>query len=213
MTIKFDNVTILCDEDENVCECTAAATSAILRNGEINVVLPASWSKDGDRLVGPSCTERRALQRAMLATVPDPSNDPAPLKATRAQRLETMKETLRADLEEREAEFPELREFMRQLVLADGDVPDFLGHIGDAKVKTEVRVRGDYVEISFSHALAPLLEGENPAQHMTLTLQHKDLELINPPAFVDPAVLTWVQNCLKTMTVEEVSDRPKPVAH
>lgn len=199
MAIRFDNVTVLCDATCKACghRCTAQ-TSASLMDGQLRVLVPHGWTQDGDTLLGPNCTEERALHKVLRAEVPDPANDPEPLRADREHRLATMKEVVRADLEEREAEFPELREFVRQIVLKDGDVPDFLGHVGPGKV--EVRVRGNYVEISFP--------GE---QSMSLTLLHEGLEIRNPPPFMDQRVLGWVQNCLKTMVPEEVPEE-EPVA-
>ena len=164
--------------------------------------MPPGWTQDGETLLGPGCTEERALHKAMRADLPDPAEDPPALRETREARLDTMKEVVKADLENREAEFPELREFVRQIVLKDGDVPDFLGHIGNGvKTQTEVRVRGNYVEISFP--------GE---QSMSLTLKHNDLVLMDPPPFMDPHVVEWVQNCLKTMVPEEVSGTDEPMA-
>jgi hypothetical protein len=212
MGIRFDSVTVLCDATCKACTHRCSATTAAsLDDGQLRVLIPAGWTQDGDMLLGPNCTEERALQRAMAAEVPDPDKDPPALKKDREERLKAMKEVVRADLEDREAEFPELREYVRQLVLDEGDVPDFFGHIGDAKVKTEVRVRGNYVEISFSHAIVPLLKGKNPTQHMSLTLKHENLELVDPPAFVDRQVVEWVQNCLRTMDLAEVSP-DEPVA-
>jgi hypothetical protein len=205
MTIILDSVLVRCDATCQACDhqCTAI-TQAVLKNGEIRVTMPPQWTQDGDQMIGPQCTEERALQKAMEADLPDPAEDPPALKETREQRLETMKETVRADLEEREAEFPELREFMRTLTVSDGDMPDFMGHVGKDKAgaRVEVRVRGDYVEI--------LWPGE---QTMNLTLKHEELVLVDPPPFIDPDVLTWVQSCLKTMSIAEVSDRSEPVAH
>jgi len=190
---------VLCDATCKACTHRCSATTAAsLTDGQLKVLIPSGWTQDGDMLIGPNCTEERALQRAMMAEVPDPAKDPPALKKDREERLSAMKEVVRADLEEREAEFPELREYVRQLVLNEGDMPDFLGHVGPGKV--EVRVRGDYVEISFP--------GE---QSMSLTLRHTNLEIKDPPAFMDRQVLDWVQNCLRTMDPAEVPDEG-PVA-
>ena len=201
MAIRFDGVTVLCD----TCEGgpyqfrVAAETSASLVDGQLRVLRPTGWVEEGDTLICPRCAEERALERVDEAKVPDPADDPPVVAKTREERLKTMKEVVRADLEDREAEFPELREFVRQIVLKDGDVPDFLGHVDDAKV--EVRVRGGYVEISWP--------GE---QSMSLTLRHEDLVIKDPPAFMDKRIIEWVQNCLRTMTPDEVSDEGEPVA-
>lgn len=213
MGIKFENVTVLCDSTCKACEhrCSAV-TVASLEKGQFRVLIPAGWTQDGDTLLGPNCTEERALRKVHEADLPDPAQDPPALKETRGDRLDTMKEVVRADLEEREAEFPELREFMRQIILKDGDIPDFLGHIGDAQVKTEVRVRGNYVEISFGSGLGPLLKGNGVGQSMSLTLKHDDLMLVDPPPFMDRQVLEWVQNCLRTMTPDEVPKADEPLA-
>lgn len=210
MAIRFDGVKVLCD----VCEGQTRAmaeTSAALVDGQLRVLRPSGWMEEGTTLLCPRCAEERALEKVDEAEVPDPANDPEPLKKTRAERLTQMKEVVRADLEEREAEFPELREFIREIVMKDGDVPDFLGHIGNANVKTEVRVRGSYVEISFGAGFGPWLKGES-GPGMSLTLKHEDLKLVDPPAFVDPAIVEWVQNCLRTMTPDELSDEDEPVA-
>lgn len=210
MAIRFDGVKVLCD----VCKGqtrAVAATSAALVDGQLRVLRPSGWSEEGDSLLCPVCTEQRALERVDEAEIPDPANDPEPLKRTRKERLETMKEVVRADLEEREAEFPELREFVRQFVMNDGDVPDFLGHIGGANVKTEVRVRGGYVEISFGTGYGHSMTGSS-GPGMSLILKHEDLKLVDPPAFVDPTIIEWVQSCLKTMTPDELSDEDEPVA-
>jgi hypothetical protein len=205
MAIRFGNITVLCDATCKACEHRCSAqTSAALEDGQIKVLVPHGWTQDGYMLLGPNCTEERALQRAMMAEVPDPTNDPEPLKADREHRLSAMKEVVRADLEEREAAFPELREFVRKLVLKEGDVPDFLGHIGNVRnepsARVEVRVRGNYVEISWP--------GE---QSMSLTLLHENLEIKDPPKFMDEQVLEWVQNCLRTMVLEEVPTEDEPV--
>jgi len=214
MAIRFKNVMVLCDACEKgpFQHRITAETSAALVDGQLRILMPHGWTQDGDTLICPTCTEAKALAKVHEAEVPDPANDPPALKETREARLETMKEVVRADLEEREAEFPELRDFVRQLVLKDGDVPDFLGHIGDAQVKTEVRVRGNYVEISFGSGFGPWLKGEGIGQGMSLTLCHDNLEIVDPPAFVDRQVLDWVQNCLRTMTPAEVSGSDEPVA-
>lgn len=199
MAIRLDNVTVLCDGNcQRGMYRYTAETSAALVNGEIRVLMPTGWAQDGDTLICPQCAEERALAKVHEAKIPDPANDPEPLKRTREDRLAAMKEVVKADLEEREAEFPELREFIRQIVVKDGDMPDFLGHVGDARV--EVKVRGNYVEISWP--------GE---QSMTLTLQHENLKLVSPPAFMDAKVVEWVQNCLLTMSPDEVKDEPDPV--
>lgn len=211
MGVRFENVVVSCDSTCKACEhqCTAL-TIAKLEDGLIRVAIPPGWTQDGDTLLGPNCTEERALYKAMQADLPDPADDPEPLRETREARLDTMKEVVKADLEEREAEFPELRDFVRRIVLKDGDVPDFLGHVGPGKV--EVRVRGDYVEISFGQNLGSWLKNGSDGQGMSLTLRHRDLEIENPPAFMDPQVLEWVQGCLRTMTPAEVSDDDGPVA-
>lgn len=198
MAIRFDSVTVLCDACDEGRYRATAETSAALANGQLRVLRPPGWSEAGPKLICPTCAEARALEKVDQAEVPDPTNDPEPLRKTREERLDSMKEVVRADLEEREAEFPELREYVRQIMVKDGDMPDFLGHVGDAKV--EVKVRSNYVEISWPGA-----------QSMTLTLQHDDLKLVNPPLFMDAKVVEWVQNCLQTMAPDEVKDEPDPV--
>jgi len=204
MAIRFDGVTVLCDTCEGQTRAMAD-TSAALVDGQLRVLRPAGWAEEGDVLLCPRCAEERALEKVDEAKVPDPANDPPVIAETRENRLKLMKEVVKADLEEREAEFPELREFVRQIVLKDGDAPDFLGHIGNVRneesARVEVRVRGNYVEISWP--------GE---QSMSMTLQHEDLEIKNPPTFMDERIVEWVQNCLRTMTPDEVSDEGEPVA-
>lgn len=207
MAIRFDKVVVLCDScDKGPFQhrVTAETSASLAADGQLRVLMPHGWTQDGDMLICPTCTEQRALQKAIMAEVPDPANDPEPLKADRERRLSAMKEVVKADLEDREAEFPELREFVRKLVLKEGDIPDFLGHIGNVRnepsARVEVRVRGNYVEISWP--------GD---QSMSLTLLHENLEIKDPPKFMDPQVLAWVQNCLRTMTLEEVSNEDEPV--
>jgi hypothetical protein len=210
MAIRFDGVKVLCDMCKGQTRAMAD-TSAALVDGQLRVLRPSGWSEEGDTLICPQCAEERALEKVDEAKVPDPANDPPVIAETRENRLKLMKEVVKADLEEREAEFPELREFVREIVMKDGDVPDFLGHIGDANVKTEVRVRGSYVEISFGAGFGPWLKGES-GPGMSLTLKHEDLKLVDPPAFVDARIVEWVQNCLRTMTPDELSDEDEPVA-
>jgi len=221
MGIRFNNVTVLCDATCKACEHRCSAeTVASLDNGQLRVLIPSGWTQDGDILLGPNCTEERALRLVHGADLPDPAEDPPALLETRRDRLETMKEVVRADLEDREAEFPELREFVRQIVLKDGDVPDFLGHIGNGvKTQAEVRVRGGYVEISMRpHGVEFDLTGKKASrwepgrEKLSLTMKHDNLVLVDPPPFMDPQVVEWVQNCLKTMAPEEVSATDEPVA-
>lgn len=211
MAIRLNGVVVLCDATCKACEhrCTAE-TSASLEDGQLRILVPSGWSQDGDLLLGPNCSEERALKRVQAAKVPDPADDPPELSDVREARLAVMREVVKADLENREADLSELREYVREVMLHDGNVPNFLGHVGSPSVRTEVRVRGDYVEISFHEGLEPSVkEGTGPA--MSLVLKHDELELVAPPKFVDPIILEWVQNCLRTMTPEEVTEATAPV--
>lgn len=203
MPVRIEGVAIICDGQ--TCKLSKRPFIAFahvdIRKGSLSIVPPRGWTRDDeDYWFCPLCSENRVLEKTLQAEVPNSDEDPPILKISREERLREMKEIVRADLEEREAEFPELREYIRSLI--EENSPDFVGYVGvGTKYRTEVRVRGKYVDISWPGS-----------QTLSLVLQHKDLKLVSPPSFIDRSILEWVQNCLLTIDPNEISNNAETMS-
>jgi hypothetical protein len=159
--------------------------------------MPDGWSQHEGKVFGPGCTEERALKKVLRAELPSPENDPPIIQEEAEARKEIMREVVREDLG-RESHLAEKLERLKALSLLQdsGAEPDFQGTLDrSAKDTTEVWVKGDFVEICW-----PNRSG------MSLTLRHENFELVDPPPFLSPELLTWVQNGLRTMKTEERSE-------
>ena len=203
--IRFD-VLVTCDWcDHGPGDRYTTPGTAEMRDGVINISLPRGWTKDKEgEFYCPRCTERRAMEKALETELPDPEKDPEPLKATKERRMKWMKKAIREDLADPDAdEYDDdldLKHYVKSLQ-DDDNAPDFLGHFGEEGTLIEVRANKDFVEVKWP--------GD---QNMSLTLRHKELQLLNPPPFIDHQVMEWVQGCLRTMTPKEVEDREETLA-
>jgi predicted nucleic acid-binding Zn-ribbon protein len=204
MGIRLDKVTVLCDDTCKAClhRCSAV-TTAVLEPKGIKVELPSGWTQDGDRLFGVNCSEERALRKVHDAEMPDPSKVDPQFRAQSEHAKELMRpvvrDALREDLEEEAEEDERVREMdesvLQGLRIVDGgdDEPDFRGRIGNTMAVTEVRVRGEFVRITWPGS-----------SDVELELRHENFELVKVPPFLAAEVVTWVQNGLKTMKGQPV---------
>lgn len=199
MAIRLDGLTLLCDDTCPKClhRCTVQ-TSAILEHGTLRVLIPHGWTQEGEKVLGPNCTEEHALAKIKNALVPDPANDPPVVQQHREWSLEQMREVVREVLAEEKA--PDGPKLFAEVARDPRDnEPDFSGHFGEGMSLVEVGVRGQYVEISWPNE-----------QGISLTLQHHDYRLRAIPSFLDPKLVEWLQNCLLTMApnTPRVTDNP-----
>jgi len=207
--ISFGSITVICDHCNNgPGDRYAAMSTADLIDGRIHVHLPNGWTQSPtDEMFCPRCSETRAYKKLRDAPIPDPANDPEPLKATKERRMRWMKKAIREDLadtgyghdiDEDAEDAKDLIKYMK--ILQEENAPDFMGHFGDKCIPIEVRVRKQHVEIQW------------PGDGMSLTLRHADLKIVEAPPFIDSRVIEWVQGCLSTMTPKEVADREELLA-
>lgn len=215
MTVKLNGVEVLCDGEcghrPGQCRyrCSATTKAALGLDGRPHVELPHGWTQREGQVFGPNCTDQMALAKALRAPMPSPEDDPPILAKGRDKRLEVMREVVKEDLFEdaesteglialsgERAALDEMREIVEQG--SSPDEPDFAGSPSASDAKIEVRVKGDYVEISWP---------DRPG--LSLTLRHEGFQLLDPPAFVDENLLKWVQGCLATKR-GEVSRHANP---
>ena len=192
MGVKVHNLKVVCEGDCGVqasfCHyhCLADASGTLTETGRIDLHLPKGWSRLDKVLLGPVCTERRGLERALAAKVPDPSEDPPELQTRREGQVELMREVIKQDLTG-ESNLDEKVAPMREVLWENAS--DFAGTFSGVRV--EVRVQEDSVELSWIHPTKELMT--------SLSLQHLDLVLVDPPPFIEGALVQWVNNCLRTL--------------
>lgn len=195
MSIKVEGLKVLCDGECGVkragyCAHTCSTpTNGRLVNGVVAVEMPEGWTQGEGRVFGPMCSERQAMGKVLRASVPDHGDDPPIIQKAREGQVEVMREVIKEDLEG-ESDLEEKVASLREIVGRDND-PDFSGSFTGAHRDTvEVRVRSEDVEIRW-----PYTEGSM----MSITIRHADLELVNPPPFIDASLVSWINGCLKTM--------------
>ncbi len=210
MTVKL-NVEVQCDGEcgsrTGQCRyrCSQATGATLHADGKVGVDLPSGWTSSFSpeshlvHVFGPNCNDQLAMAKALRAELPKPENDEPLIAKGREKRLEIMREVVKEDLAEDankhdafialDGETPaldEMREFIEKKVV-DSAEPDFVGSPEGTAGKIEVRVKGDYIEISWP---------DRPG--LSLTLQHKRFILVDPPAFVDEDLIRYIQGCLAT---------------
>jgi len=203
MSIKIDGLRVLCDglcgvDRRDYCthRCSALTRGSIT-DGAIAVEVPQGWTQENGGLFGPGCSERHSLTKIMSASLPDPENDPPAIKKLRKGQVEVMREVIKEDLQG-ESDLEEKVATIREMVYSGSDSePDFsMGPPGHSS-RVEVRVYIDAVEVDWPETQDSLY---------SITIQHRNLELVNPPPFIDQSLIQWINGCLKTMRGDRLSD-------
>jgi hypothetical protein len=203
--LRFTGVVVTCDDPETSCEQRCSENTYAMQEGDrLRVVLPRGWTQKGETIFGPNCTEQHAARKILSTPLPDPEQDPPILKVRREKQMEMMRQVIREELRGATSEARSMYEKLLGTVRTDDGEPDFSGHVGESPDRVEVRTKGQWVEITW-----PTHEG------MSLTLRQEGGRLIDPPPFLDAALLVWVQNGLRTAATGVVSlaTSDDPVAH
>lgn len=167
----------VCENHE--CRKEAFGKFIFTAEGKYFFELPDRWVTHNHRHYCPSCIEEMITRKLLKTDLPDPKLDP-PVIAERAQRI---KEVLKGRI---------------ALEREDSDDPDFAGSIGDTPapynhVAVKVYSNKD-VDITWPYA-----DGIT-----SLTLQmNENFELSNPPPFLSPQLITWVNSGLQTLKAKD----------